>query len=279
MKTIVIAYVPALHQGYITFFKKYAQSQLYILSTDLVREVPRLERDIRAIDPSDMQKAITALGIFSQVTILSKDTLGDLPKGEVTYVLPDEDVSKHFADSYLSEKKVQYESVFLRWNMHNALKKNPPELVDRVISRDAFDQEIMQQAYQLAERSPDWWRQIGAILMKDKKIVFTGFNRPLPSDQTHNIFGDPRSNFDYGVSFELSKFIHAEANIIAQAAKQGVALEGAAIFITTYPCPVCAKSVAMAGIKKVYYTEGYSLLDAEDILKGAGVEIVKVEMH
>lgn len=279
MKIILIAYIPALHQGYLNFFQKYPQSDLYILSTELVREVPRLERDIRAIEPVEMQKAIDALGMFSQVRVLSKETVGELPTKEVTIVMPDEEVSKHFAETYLPGVTIVYETTFLRWNGHNAQKKNPPELVDRVISHDAFDKEIMQQAYGLTQQSPDWWRQIGAILLKDKKVLFIGFNRPLPSDQTHNIFGDPRSNFDYGVSFELSKFIHAEANIIAQAAKKGIALEGTEIYVTTYPCPVCAKSIALSGIKKVYYTEGYSLLDAEDILKGAGVSLIKVELN
>lgn len=277
MNKILVAYVPALHQGYINFFKK-NPGVLYLLSTELVREVPRMERDIRAVAPEEMQKVISALGIFSEVDILTKENVGILEKVDAV-VMPDEDVSRHFAETYLKDKNVEYVSTFLRWDLHNALKKSAPQAVDRVISTDAFHKEIMTKSYEQAQKSPDWWRNIGAIIIKDNKIIFTGFNRPLPSDQTHNIFGDPRSNFDYGVSYDLSKFIHAEAGLIAMAAKQGVPLEGTSIFVTTFPCPVCAKSVALAGIKKVYYTEGYSLLDAEDILKGAGVEIIKVEVE
>jgi dCMP deaminase len=273
---ILVAYVPALHQGYINFFKKNFGT-LYLLSTELVREVPRMERDIRAISPEEMQKAISALSIFSEVKILTKKNVGLLKKAKV--VMPDEDVSRHFAETYLKEGKVDYVSTFLRWDWQNSQKKSAPQAVDRVISRDAFHKEIMKKAFMEANKSSDWWRQIGAILIKDEKVLFTGFNHPLPSDQTHNIFGDPRSNFDSGVSYDLSKFVHAEAGLIALAAKHGTALEGASIFVTTFPCPVCAKSVVVAGIKKVYYTEGYSLLDAEDILKGAGVEIIKVEME
>lgn len=276
MSKTLVAYVPALHQGYITFFKN-NPGVLYLLSTELVREVPRMERDIRAIAPEEMQKVISALGIFSEVNILTKENVDVLKNTDI--VMPDEDVSRHFAETYLNDNKVEFVSTFLRWDGHNALKKTAPQAVNRVISTDAFHKEIMKKALDQANQSPDWWRQIGAIIIKDNKIIFTGFNRPLPSDQTHNIFGDPRSNFDYGVSYDLSKFVHAEAGLIALAAKQGTSLEGASIFVTTFPCPVCAKSLALAGIKKVYYNEGYSLLDAEDILKGAGVEIVKVEME
>lgn len=277
MTKTLVAYVPALHQGYINFFKNNF-GVLYLLSSELVREVPRMERDIRAIAPEEMQKVVSALGIFEEVKILNKENV-EVLEGTDEVTMPDEDVSRHFAETYLKDKKVDYVPTFLRWDGHNALKKTAPQAADRVVSIDAFHKEIMQKAYEQAQKSPDWWRNIGAIIVKDNKIIATGFNRPLPSDQTHNIFGDPRSNFDYGVSYDLSKFVHAEAGLIALAAKQGTSLEGASIFVTTFPCPVCAKSLALAGIKKVYYTEGYSLLDAEDILKGAGVEIVKVEIE
>ena len=67
------------------------------------------------------------------------------------------------------------------------------------------------------------------------------------------------------------------AGSCGELAKRGIALEGASIYVTTFPCPVCAKSVALSGIKKVYYSKGYSLLDAEDILRAYGVEIVLVK--
>ena len=74
MSKTIVAYIPALHQGYINFFKKNADAGvLYILSTELVREVPRMERDIRAVDPEEMRKIISALGIFSEIKILKKD--------------------------------------------------------------------------------------------------------------------------------------------------------------------------------------------------------------
>jgi len=271
----VVAYIPALHKGYIDFFKKYS-GDLFILGRDLVLEQPRMDRDIRAMDPEDVATVVKALNIFNSVKVLTKDTLS-LLEGKKNIVMPDEDVSRIFVETYLKEKEITYIPVFLRWDKHTALKTNNPTNPDRKISTDDFDKEMMGKAYELTKKSSDWWRNIGALVTKNGEIVLTGYNHPLPNDQIHNILGDPRSNFDYGVSFELSKFLHAEAAIIAEAAKKGISLEGTTLYVTTFPCPVCAKSVATAGIKKVYYQEGYSLLDAEDILKSFNVEIVQVQ--
>ncbi len=276
MHHAVISYIPAIHKGYVDFFKKYSGGTLYILSEDLVREVPRMERDIRALAPAEMKSLLEGLRIFEKIIVLDRAVLPVVQESADTIVMPDEDVNRHFAEVHLKGKDVQFISVFLRWDKQISTKEIevPP---DRVISQDEADREIMGKAFREAEKSPDWWRQIGAIAVRDGKILLTGFNRPVPSkDYTFGPFGDPRSNFDAGIGFEVSKAIHAEAAVIAEAARRGIALEGASLYVTTFPCPVCAKSIAAAGIKKVYYSKGYSLLDAEDVLKAAGVEIVFV---
>ncbi len=271
---VIIAYIPAIHKGYIDFINNNKPSRIYLLGLSLVREIPRLERDIRALESKEAVNALKGMGL-SEVYELTKDNIGELNE-EMEILMPDEDVSHHFKESYLEEIPVKFMSVFLRWDKHNALKKDIVTS-DNIVSKDSFDKEIMGKAIAESEKSLDWWRQVGSIIIKDNKIIFTGFNKPLPSGQVHNIFGDPRSNFDYGVSFELSKFIHAEAGMIAEAAKRGVSLEGSSIYVTTFPCPACAKLIASSGIKKVYYKDGYSLLDAEDVLRSFDIEIVKVE--
>lgn len=242
-----------------------------------MREVPRMERDIRALAPGEVKALLDGLKMFERIIVLNKQTLKDLQNQTLPMVLPDEDVNRHFAEAYLPDKKVEFVSVFLRWDKQISTKEFevPP---DRVISYDEVDREMMVAASAEAARSPDWWRQIGAIAVRDGKILLTAFNKPVPSkDYTLGPFGDPRSNFDAGVSFELSKILHAEAAIIAESSRRGIALAGAALYVATFPCPVCAKSIAAAGIKRVYYAKGYSLLDAEDVLKAAGVEIVLVK--
>ena len=83
--------------------------------------------------------------------------------------------------------------------------------------------------------------------------------------------------FDAGEKHHLSNSIHAEASLVGKAAKDGIRLNNTNLYVTTFPCPTCAKLVAEAGIKKVYYQDGYSLSDAEDILKNSGVELILVK--
>ena len=73
--------------------------------------------------------------------------------------------------------------------------------------------------------------------------------------------------------------MHAEAAVIAEAAKKGIATQGCDVYATTFPCPTCAKLIAAAGIKKLYYQDGYALLDGENVLKSAGVKIIKVKKN
>ena len=276
MRYSVISYIPAIHRGAIDFFKKYPGA-LYVLDEELVREVPRMERDIRALKAEEAKTLLEGLKIFEEIIVLDKSTLQELQDSAGPFIMPDEDVSRHFAETHLQGKEVKFISVFLRWDKQISTKEFevPP---DRVISESEFDQEVMARARKEAEKSPDWWRQIGAVAVKNGAMLLAAYNKPVRSkDYTLGPFGDPRSNFDAGVHVEISKVLHAEAGLIADAARRGIPLEGASLYVTTFPCPVCAKSVAEAGIRRVYYSKGYSLLDAEDVLKAAGVEIVLVK--
>lgn len=275
MSSAVISYIPAVHQGYIKFLRDHP-GDLYVLGKKFIHETPRMERDIRAIDPVVIAEMIKALRIMERVNVLND--VSDLDKiGSRSIVLPDEDVNRTFAKKYIKGRRFSFESSFLRWDRQISTTELevPP---NRTISRKKLDRELMSIADTEAVKSADWWRQIGAVVSRDGKPLLIGHNRPLKAeDYTVNIFGDPRSNFDYGEYIELVKTIHAEAGVIAEAAKRGMKLDAAAIYVSTFPCPVCAKLIAAAGIKRVYYNKGYSLLDAEDVLSGAGVEIILVD--
>lgn len=273
MKKIVVSYIPALHQGYLNFIKTYAD-QVYVLGNDFLKSVPRLERDIRAIAPTQMSKAIAALGIADQVRVLNLSNIREITAARS--VLPDEEVNRAFARKYLNQANYKLVPAFLRWDKFATTAKHVVSPTHK-ISKSKADKLLMKRAFQEADKSPDWWRQVGALAVIQGKPVLSAHNTPSPSeDYTVNIFGDPRSNFDAGQSIELSKVIHAEAGLIASAARLGIPLEGASLYASTFPCPVCAKLVAAAGFKKVYYSEGYSLLDAEDILKAKAIDILQV---
>ena len=274
----IVAYIPALHRGYVDFFKKYSGSILYILGANFIREVPRMERDIRALTPEEVKVLVAALGIFSAVTVLDEKNIKGLLADATPIVMPDEDVSHQFTETHLGGKVVNFIPVFLRWDRQISTKEFEVT-PNRIISEDEFDREVIAQAFEEAKKSSDWWRQIGAVLIRDGKPILTSHNTPIPKDFTPNIFGDPRANFDAGEAQykDLGKFIHAEAGLIAAAARRGIPTEGATLYISTFPCPACAKLVVAAGIKKVFYAKGYSMLDAEDILREFKVEIVMVK--
>lgn len=275
MSRIVISYIPSLHQGYLNFFNEYP-GDLMVLGSAYIKETPRMDRDIRAISPATIAKMIKSLGIMKSVDVLeSIEALALTSSHEI--VMPDEDVNRNFASYHLKSVAVNFVPVFLRWDGHTSAKAVPTPAHRKISTKD-FDREFIQKSNQIAKKSPDWWRQIGAIIVKNAQPILFGYNRPLiAKDYTLGTFGDPRSNFDYGQHIELVKTIHAEAGLIAEAAKRGISLEGASIYISTFPCPACAKLITAAGIKKVYYEQGYSLLDAEDVLSLSGVEIVLVK--
>jgi dCMP deaminase len=277
MSYATVSYIPALHKGYIDFFKKYPGT-LYILGSGFVLETPRMDRDIRALAPEEIKSLIEGLKLFSKIVVLDKNNLQELLNDPAQIVTPDEDVNRLFVSEHLKDKSVQYISVFLRWDRQISTTEFQVAS-DRVISETEFDKEIMTSALEESKKSPDWWRQIGAILVRGKLPMIIAHNTALPSEYTLNALGDPRSNFDAGEAQykDLGKFIHGEANVIAQAAKQGISTEGASLYVTTFPCPACAKLLAVAGIKEVYYSKGYSMLDAEDILKAFGVKITLVK--
>lgn len=280
--SILVCFVPVLHEGYVKLFKQYPGT-LYILGKDVIADYTSLTRDLRVIDPELIGKSVEALGIFEEVRVVSKDDLAKLGSNASVgmIVMPAEDVSHDIATKFFSKdltgKEVKFESIFLRWDRQISTTEFivPP---DRTISTDEADKEIMKKAFALAPRSADWWRQIAAIIIKDGQVVSETFNNHLPTDFHLARNGDPRSNFDAGQAQHIFTSIHAEARGIAEAAKKGVSLDGAVAYVSTFPCPNCARLMMYAGIKKVYYTKGYSLLDAETILKTAGIEIVMVKM-
>jgi len=274
MSKVIIAYVPALHQGYLNFFRRYQDSDLYILGKDLVCSFPRMDRDIRAMSAAEMREAINVLNVFKNVYIADEESLKKLETKEI--VMPDEDINHEIANRYFSKQNIEFVPTFLRWDKLASIKKYNV-YPDTEVSEKKFDKDVISRAFKEAQRSTDWWRQVGAIVFKGDREIGKTHNKHVPVETNPYEFGDPRSNFDAGERIDLSTVLHAEAGLIADAAKKGESLEGASIYVTTFPCPNCAKLIAASGIKKVYYNEGYSLLDAESILKESNVEIIRVE--
>lgn len=272
MKKAVLAFVPVIHSGYINFFSRNKEN-VFILGRDFLADLPHLSREMRMIEPELASQIIS--GLLGKAEVINKDNLKKiLSFSEI--IMPDEDVSKVFAEKYLNGKEVIFEKVFLRWDKLISLKEQEIS-PDRKISTDELDKSFIGRAFIESEKSSDWWRQIGAVVVKNGKIIITGYNKHLPSNFSPYINGDPRNNFDAGIRIDLCTSIHAEAATIAVAAKNGIKLSGSSVYVTTFPCPTCARLLAESGVSKVFYSKGYSLLDAESILKDYGVEIVLVK--
>lgn len=277
-RKVIVAFIPVLHEGYRQFLENNKKvDTLYLFDKDLIeKDFPHLRKEIRALDPKILEEAIESLGWINKVEILGLSTLRKLAKENISIVLPDEDVSRALVKKYFKNQKVSFDKVFLRWDKHKSMEEHPVE-ADQKISKKKFDQTIINKLKIEAEKSSDWWRRIGAAIIKHGKVILMAHNKHLPSEHSPYSNGDPRNNFHKGVGVELSTAIHAEAALVSAAARKGESLEGTSMYATVFPCPPCAKLIANAGIKKLYYSGGYQLLDQDKLLKNSGVEIIYVE--
>ncbi|MFZ2048851.1 MAG: deaminase [Minisyncoccia bacterium] len=193
------------------------------------------------------------------------------------WVLPDEDVSHLLAEKYLLPAgcNVSYEMIWARWDM-TAVKQNQPVMPDVEISTDEFDVEFLREIEMLSRRGPDWWRQVAAAaISRDGRVLATACNTHMPNEYETYIFGDPSVNRDAGEKGK-SCVIHAEESVITLCAKQGLALDGARMYVTTFPCEGCAREIVASGVDTVYFSEGFSSLNAEEVFRVGKVKIVQV---
>jgi len=142
-------------------------------------------------------------------------------------------------------------------------------------ARPSWDDIFMQVAEVVAQRSTCLRRNVGAVLVKDKHIIATGYNG-APAGMEHCIDKGVCLREELGVpsgeKYELCKSVHAEQNTIIQAAIYGQNTRGAEIYITHAPCMICAKILVNAGVRKVIYKENLiSDRLAMDILIDGGV--------
>ncbi len=142
--------------------------------------------------------------------------------------------------------------------------------------RPSWDEYFMGIAKLVATRSTCLRRQVGAVAVQQKQVLATGYNG-APSGITHcEQVGCLREQLGIpsGERHELCRALHAEQNAFLQAAKHGVSLEGATLYITTQPCSICAKMAINVGIKKIVYDGDYPDELARNFLDEAGMETV-----
>ncbi len=123
-------------------------------------------------------------------------------------------------------------------------------------------------------------RQVGAVIVKDNRILATGYNGAPSGVVSCKEKGEclrKKLNIPSGTRHEVCFAVHAEQNAICQAAKMGISVEGSTIYVTHQPCTICTKLIINAGIKKVVYNNGYPDDFSLELLKEAGIELVKYD--
>ena len=143
---------------------------------------------------------------------------------------------------------------------------------------DKWDLRFVKMARLIAEWSSCYrkGRAIGAVIVKDKRIMTTGYNGAPAGLKTCRERGEcmrDRLKIESGTRAELCYAIHAEQNAILQAAKLGISIDGGVIYCTHQPCSVCAKMIVNVGIKRVIYEQGYPDPFSLEIFKEAGVQL------
>jgi dCMP deaminase len=149
--------------------------------------------------------------------------------------------------------------------------------MELLMNRPSWDQYFIDITRLVATRTTCLRRGVGAILVKDRNILATGYNG-VPSGITH--CGDTgclrdKMKVPSGERHELCRGLHAEQNAIIQAARHGTNIDGATLYCTTMPCIICTKMIINAGIRKVVYREGYSDDLAREMITEAGIEVVQ----
>lgn len=146
--------------------------------------------------------------------------------------------------------------------------------------RPSWDRYFMDIALVVASRSNCSRRHVAAVIVKDQRIISTGYNGTPRGIKNCDEGGCPRCNSDVPSGHSLGECLcsHAEENSITQAAYHGIAVKDATLYTTYSPCLMCAKMIINAGIKEVVYQERYSIDEVSTkLLKDAGVVVRAVE--
>jgi dCMP deaminase len=145
--------------------------------------------------------------------------------------------------------------------------------------RPSWDEYFLEVAKLVAKRATCLRRSVGAVIVKDKRILATGYNG-APAGLKHCADVGcirQRLKIPSGERHELCRALHAEQNALIQASLYGISVKGSTIYATCQPCVICAKMLINAGIKEIVIVEGYPDKMALDFLKEAKIKIKKIK--
>lgn len=287
---MAVWYMPVIHQGYLNYWQHLIQTNssaeitIAGITPALAAKLQSIQPDPATLSPEEVSQlwsAISKLSIqwLDEGFFSDSHAVVELFQGVEKVHLVDDAVTRYFwqlcSEQVASENlpTVQWHSVFLRWDAHSVQQMNQ---IDCPVTEDATARKWMHEAKKQAEKSSDWWRQVGSIAVKNNSEIMRAYNQGMPDDHTPYQMGAVRDYVPTGTQPELANYIHAEQAVIAQAANQGISLAGSDLYVTHFPCPVCAKLIAQSGIKQVFFATGSATLDGAQVLKQYGVTITQV---
>jgi len=274
----VLMYLPVVHAGHEAFFARHPDvTEILLLGTGFKAEFKSLAKDIRALPPDRAAQFLRLMLPHATIRVVEPADLPEALTGD-TLVLPDEDVTRQLVEEQQlgANRNLVFDKTFLRWDREWSRAERPAAF-DGAVALAGLPEPLLRQARELADRSSDWWRQVGAVAWRDAVVLGAAWNHHCPTEYAPYVDGDPRDAFSRGVRADLSTAIHAEASVVAQAARAGRALGGADIYVTTFPCPACARLIAESGFRRCYFTGAYSVLEGDHILRAAGVGLFWVD--
>jgi dCMP deaminase len=149
------------------------------------------------------------------------------------------------------------------------------------MSRPTWEEYFMEITRLVAKRATCLRRQVGAVLVMDKRLLATGYNG-APSGLAHCLeVGCLREErqIPSGERHELCRGLHAEQNVIIQAAFHGIRIQGSTLYCTNLPCAICTKMLINAGIKEVIYEGGYGDTLSREMLLEAGIPVRQLHLE
>ncbi|MBN1325830.1 hypothetical protein JW977_02515 [Candidatus Falkowbacteria bacterium] len=273
---IIIGTFAIIHRGYLEILDKYPQADIFILSDELANQLYKLEIDLRKMPLEKVKSLLTSLN--RRIFTLDFNNIENI-KNSNQIVLINDDVINELKNRYFNNHPNLIIETGFYYHPAEKVARAQNNSINILKNYTEIDERYMKQAIILAAESGCFWRQIACLVVKDGKILYQSYNRMLPNNDECYKIGCIRDNLKPGEkTAELCSATHSEANCIAQAARDGVSLKGTSIYVTTFPCPMCAKLIATSGITKCYYNQGWANFDGERVMKAAGVQLIKIDL-
>ena len=234
-----------------------------------------MHQEIRALPCQTVADLLRAIPNLPKIEILDTEQAREIREENTEIITSNERVCKEIREKYFPLNTYEIDSFFLRWDESNVNSAADPK-ADR-ISEDKIDREMITRTQEESINASDWWRRVGAAIVKNGTLFSIEHNIHIPSEHIQYSEGDPRDVIPAGSRSDLSTALHAEQLLISKAARTGSSLEGSDIYVSVFPCAVCAKLIASSGIKRCFYSSGFASLDGERVLRAFGVEIIFVK--